>query len=115
MPDEDVHGELDPDEVASEDLSEQSRPALDVPPLAAWWVIAAGVVVGLIFVLTDHVLRATAVLGATLVLAAVLRIVLSTDRAGGLVVRSRVLDVLTLVVLAGLIVVSGFTLDMTPR
>ena len=39
------------------------RPALDVPPLAAWWVIAGGIVVGLRFVLTDHVLRATAVSG----------------------------------------------------
>lgn len=115
MPDEDVHEEPSQEEVASEDLSEQARPALDVPPLAAWWVIAAGIVVGLLFVLSDHVLRATAVIGATLVLAALLRIVLAPDRAGGLVVRSRALDALTLVVLAVLVVVSGFTLDMSPR
>lgn len=91
------------------------RPALDVPPLAAWWVIAAGIAVGLLFVLTDHVLRATAVIGATLVLAAALRLVLSPERAGGLIVRGRVLDALTLVALAMLVVLSGFTLDMTPR
>lgn len=105
-------------EVADDDSEEDGvppRPALDVPPLAAWWVIAAGIVVGLLFVLTDHVLRATAVIGATLVLAAVLRLALSPERAGGLIVRSRVLDALTLVVLATLVVVSGFTLDMTPR
>lgn len=90
-------------------------PEPDVPPLVGWWVIAAGVVVGLLFVLTDHVLRATAVVGATLVLAAVLRAVLPPERAGGLVVRSRAIDVTTLVVLAVLVVVSGFTLDMTPR
>lgn len=99
----------------SEDDAVPRRPALDVPPLAAWWVIAAGIVVGLLFVLTDHVLRATAAIGATLVLAAVLRLALSPERAGGLIVRGRILDALTLVVLATLVVVSGFTLDMTPR
>lgn len=103
------------EEDGSEDADARSRPALDVPPLAGWWVIAAGIVVGLLFVLTDHVLRATAVFGATLVLAAVLRVVLSPGQAGGLVVRSRVLDAVTLVVLAALVLLSGFTLDMTPR
>lgn len=111
-PGADEHGAQ---EGGDEDTDARSRPALDVPPLAAWWVIAAGIVVGLLFVLTDHVLRATAVFGATLVLAAVLRILLSPDRAGGLVVRSQFLDALTLVVLAGLVLLSGFTLDMTPR
>ena len=42
------------------------RPALDARPLAAWWLIFAGLVVGLLFVLTDHMLRATLTLGASL-------------------------------------------------
>ena len=91
------------------------RPALEVPPLAAWWIIAAGMVVAMLFFFTDHVLRATLACGGSLVLAAVLRIVLSPDRAGGIVVRSRFIDAATLLVLAGAVLLSGFTLDLGPR
>ena len=92
-----------------------TRPALDVPPLAAWWFVAAGLLAAMLFFLTDHVLRATTALGATLVLAAVLRLSLSRDRAGGIIVRGRVVDAVTLLLLAALVVASGFTLDLSPR
>ena len=92
-----------------------TRPALDVPPLGAWWLVAAGLLAAMLFFLTDHVLRATTALGATLVLAAVLRLSLSRDRAGGIIVRGRVVDAVTLLLLAALVVASGFTLDLSPR
>ena len=91
-----------------------SGPALDVRPLAAWWVIAAGVVVGMGFLLTDHVLRATVACGGTLLLAAVLRVTLPGSRAGGVAVRGPLVDVVTLVVLAVAILVVGFSLDLAP-
>lgn len=91
------------------------RPPLDVPPLRAWWIVAAGVVVALLFVLTDHILRATVALSGTLFLAAVLRLALPPERAGGVVVRGPRTDVAVLVVLGGLVLLSGFTLDLTAR
>lgn len=92
-----------------------TRPALDVRPLAAWWIIAAGILVAMLFLLTDHVLRATVTCGATLVLAAVLRVALPGSKAGGIAVRGPLVDVVTLVVLALAVLVSGFTLDLTAR
>lgn len=91
------------------------RPALDARPLAAWWLIFAGLVVGLLFVLTDHMLRATLTLGASLLLAAVLRLALPGSKAGGIAVRGPLVDVVLLVVLGIAVLVSGFTLDLTAR
>lgn len=91
------------------------RPGLDVPPLAGWWLIAAGFAVALLFVLTDHMLRATSVFAASLVLAAVLRLALPRSRSGGVIVRGPVVDAITLLVLAAGLLVSGFTLDLTAR
>lgn len=92
-----------------------TRPQLDVRPLAAWWAIAAVMVLGMLFLLTDHVLRATVTCAAALVLAAVLRVTLPGSRAGGIAVRGPVVDVITLVVLAVAVLVSGFILDLGAR
>jgi len=92
-----------------------TRPALDVPPLAAWWIIAAGIVVAMLFLLTDHVLRATVACAGSLLLAAVLRLTLPGARAGGIAVRSPLVDTVTLVVLALAVLGSGFSLDLTAR
>lgn len=108
---EDANG---PTERTEESGRVPTRPALDVRPLAAWWVIAAGVVVGMGFLLTDHVLRATVACGGTLLLAAVLRVTLPGSRAGGVAVRGPLVDVVTLVVLAVAILVVGFSLDLAP-
>ena len=91
------------------------RPPLDVPPLAAGWVVAAGVAVAMLFVLTDHMLRATTTFGGTLALAALLRLTLSEDRIGGLAVRGRWVDAITLMVLSGAVLASGFAVDLAAR
>lgn len=92
-----------------------TRPALDVRPLAAWWVIAAGLLVAMLFLLTDHVLRATVACAGALLLAAVLRVSLPGSKAGGIAVRGPLVDVITLVTLAVAVLVSGFTLDLSAR
>ena len=83
--------------------------------LRAWWVLALGVTLALVFVATDHMWRATGVLSATLVIAAVLRVVLPVEQAGGLVVRRARIDVVLLLLLAGVVAGLGFTLDLTVR
>lgn len=83
--------------------------------LMAWWVLALGVVVALGFVATDHMWRASATLSATLVLAAVLRVILPVELAGGLVVRRMAIDVALLLALAIAVAALGFTLDLTIR
>ena len=91
------------------------RPSLGVPPLAAWWIVGAGVLAAMFFVLTDQMLRATTAFGGTLALAAVLRLTLPPDRVGGIAVRGRWVDAITLLVLAVGVLLSGFTLDLTAR
>ncbi|WP_435199882.1 DUF3017 domain-containing protein [Janibacter sp. GS2] len=100
---------------ADEEDPGPTRPALQVRPLAAWWLIAAGIVVGMLFLLTDHVLRATVTCAATLLLAAVLRLALPGSKAGGIAVRGPLVDTVTLVVLALAVLASGFSLDLTAR
>lgn len=97
-----------------EDLG-PTRPRLDVRPLAAWWIIAGIMALGMLFLLTDHVLRATVTCAAALLVAAVLRVTLPGSRAGGIAVRGPVVDVITLVVLAIAVLVSGFVLDLSAR
>lgn len=100
----------------------QAHPPHKLPPsgkpiitryLNAWWVLAAGMVLSLAFVATDHMWRATGTMSLTLVVAAVLRVALPTEKAGGLIVRRTVLDVVTLVGLAVIVAVIGFNLDLT--
>ena len=81
-------------------------------PLGVWWVGVVGLVVaGLL--LTSSNLRAYGyALGATLAVLALLRAVLPTGRAGGLAVRSRVGDVITLLLLAGATVTVAATLRL---
>lgn len=91
------------------------RPALDARPLATWWVVFAGLVLGLLFILTDHVLRATLCIGGALLLAALVRVTLPGSKVGGIAVRGPLIDVITLVVLGSAVLVAGFTLDLTAR
>lgn len=83
--------------------------------LGLWWVVAVGAVVAMGFVWADHMLRATTALGGSLLIAAIIRTVAPQDRAGGLVVRSRVFDVIIFVVFAVAVLASGFTLDLRSR
>lgn len=91
------------------------RPPLEVAPLRAWWLVLAGLVVALLFVATDHILRATVSLAGTLLLAAAIRVFLPPEQAGGVIVRGRAADIGVLVTLGVLVLVSGFTLDLGPR
>lgn len=86
-----------------------------MPRLAAWWIFAVGVVGAVAFGATAHPLRATYAFTAALVVAGVLRALLSPPTAGGLVVRSRVVDVLTLSVLAVAVGVIGQTMNLHPH
>lgn len=95
--------------------SATGRPALDVRPLAAWWLIFAGIVTALLFILTDHVLRATLCFGGSLLLAAVLRVTLPGSKAGGIAVRGPLVDLVILIGLGVAVLVAGFTLDLTAR
>lgn len=91
------------------------RPPIAVAPLRAWWIVLAGLLVAMLFILTDHMLRATVSLAGTLLLAAAFRLVLSPEQAGGVVARGKVTDVGVLVTLGVLVLISGFSLDLTAR
>ncbi|MDO5504136.1 MAG: DUF3017 domain-containing protein [Actinomycetia bacterium] len=89
----------------------EPRPTV-IDGLRLWWLPAAGLVVALAFLWTDHMWRAGASFAGSLWLAAGLRAAFPEERAGGLVVRSRWLDVLILVLAGGLVALSAFTLDL---
>ncbi|GDX32749.1 hypothetical protein LBMAG15_16840 [Actinomycetes bacterium] len=59
-------------------------------------IVLIGVAIALILVATDHFRRGSVVLAASVVLATFLRLLLSTEEAGWLVVRSKKTDVLVL-------------------
>jgi hypothetical protein len=91
-------------------LSDEREPRRDVPSVAPRrrtvrlpeWPLALvllGVATGLAVVAADSFRAGTVVIGCSVVLAMVLRAVLSERRAGLLAVRSKVVDVLTLGVL----------------
>jgi hypothetical protein len=63
----------------------------------------------------DQVRLAGYTVAAGLLLAALLRLVLPASRSGGLVVRSRAVDVLTMAVLGFGLAVITYTLDLRPR
>lgn len=115
--------ERQPDPSADEllELSRYARVSADVPPeprppivsgLRAWWLPMAGLLVALGFIATDHMLRAGASLGGSMLLAAALRAFLPESIAGGLVVRQRWLDVAMLAIGGVLVLVSAFSLDL---
>ncbi len=57
-------------------------------------LVATVAVVGMLLVVTQHWRRGAVLLGAALLVAAVLRMVIPPDRVGLLAIRSRVIDVL---------------------
>ncbi len=86
-----------------------------VARLGVWWVVALAIVVGVAWAATDHFLRATVTLAVGCLVGALLRLVLPPERAGGLVIRSRVADVLVLTVLGVALLATGFALDLRAR
>ena len=93
------------------DAFPEPRPPI-VRGLRAWWLPVAGLMVALAFVATDHMLRAGAAFGGSMLLAAALRAFLPESLAGGLVVRQRWLDVAMLVIGGVAVLLSAFTLDL---
>ncbi len=95
-------------------MSPEPRPPV-VPRLAAWWGVAAVFASAFVLVAGGHLLRGGVVLAGACFVGAVLRLVLPEARAGGLVVRSRPVDVVTLLVLGTLVLVSALVLDLGAR
>ena len=89
----------------------EPRPPI-VSDLGLWWLLAIGLVIALLFVATDHMWRAGASFACSMWLAAAIRAFYPDERAGGLVVRDRWLDVAMLVVGGVLVALSAFTLDL---
>ena len=89
----------------------EPRPPI-VSALGLWWLPTVGLVLGLAFIATDHMLRAGASVAASLWLAAALRALFPEDRAGGLVVRAKWFDVGLLLLGGAVVALSAFTLDL---
>ena len=88
---------------------------MTAPRLGWWWVAAPVLVLGVVLFVLDEVLLAGYTLAAGLGLAALLRLVLPTARSGGLAVRSRGVDVVTMAVLGLALAFITSVLDLTPR
>lgn len=87
-----------------------------VPPrLGVWWVVALGLAAGLLVMVLGHVRSGGFVFAGTLMVAGILRLVLPASRAGGLAVRSRVVDAATYFGLGLALTAIVATLDLTPR
>ena len=87
---------------------------MTAPRLGWWWVAAPVLVLGVVLFVLDEVLLAGYMIAAGLGLAALLRLVLPTARSGGLAVRSRGVDVVTMAVLGLALAFITSVLDLTP-
>ena len=77
--------------------------------LGLWWVIAVFVVAGVALIVFASRLRLGGfVIGVGLLIAAALRLLVKEPRGGGIEVRTRFRDVITLVVAAGLVFAAFF-------
>lgn len=81
-------------------------------PLGVWWVGVAGIALAGLLLVSQNLRAYGYAVGATLFVLAMLRAVLPADRAGGLVVRGRMADVVTLVGLGLAVAVLASTLRL---
>jgi hypothetical protein len=81
----------------------------------ALWLVAAGLLSGLLVIAFGSVRWGGLVLAGTLLTAAAFRLVAPTARAGGLAVRSRLADVLFLFGMATAMFFLVIALDLRPR
>ena len=79
-------------------------------PLGLWWVLPTGLTIAMVVLFQGGVRPAGYTMAGTLDVAAILRLVLPRATVGGLLVRSRSWDALTLVVLAVAVTVISATL-----
>ena len=84
-------------------------------PFGALWLIAAALMSGMALIGFGHVRAGGFVVAGTLVAGAMLRLMLPRARAGGLVVRSRLVDVLILLGMGLALFVIVIALDLRPR
>jgi len=68
--------------------------------LGPWWLVLAGVLLAVVLIATGHVVGGGVAMAVTLGAGAVLRAVVPTRRARGLVVRSRAFDTFAMLALA---------------
>jgi hypothetical protein len=88
---------------------------MTAPRLRWWWAMAPIVLAGVLWFGFDRVRLAGFVVAGGIGLGALLRLVLPTARSGGLAVRSRFVDVLTMAVLAVALAAITALLDLRPR
>jgi hypothetical protein len=88
---------------------------MTAPRLGWWWLAAPVLVLGVVLFLFDEVRPAGYTIAAGLGLAALLRLVLPTARSGGLAVRSRGVDEVTMAILGLALAVITSVLDLRPR
>ena len=88
---------------------------MTAPRLGWWWVAFPVLVLGVVLFVLDEVRPAGYTIAAGLGLAALLRLVLPTARSGGLAVRSRGVDVVTMAALGLALAVITSVLDLRPR
>ena len=84
-------------------------------PFGALWLIAAALISGMALIGFGNVRPGGLVVAGTLVAAALFRLILPRARAGGLVVRSRLADVLFLLGTGVALFVIVIALDLRPR
>ena len=87
---------------------------MTAPKLGWWWAAPPVLLMGLALFAVERVLLGGLVLAAGMGLAALLRLVLPASASGGLVVRSRTVDVLTMAALSGALFVITAVLDLRP-
>ncbi|WP_151526164.1 DUF3017 domain-containing protein [Serinicoccus kebangsaanensis] len=94
--------------------ADESQPLVSTGtrPLGPWWLAVLGLVAAGMLLMSSNLRAYGYALGGTLGLLAVLRAVLPAGRAGGLVVRGRWIDVLTLLVLGVAVAVLASTLRL---
>ena len=88
---------------------------MTAPRLGWWWAAPPVLLLGLLLFARDQVRLAGYVLAAGLGLAALLRLLLPASAAGGLAVRSRLVDVVTMAGLGIALAVITSVLDLRPR
>ncbi len=81
--------------------------------LGAWWVVVLAGATGLGLLALDRLRWAVVALAISLWLGAAIRVVVPERTAGGLVVRSRLFDVVALVVLGAAVLTAGLALRRT--
>ncbi len=96
-----------------DDPDAERRAAQPRQPLGLWWVGVAGLGVAGVLLVAENLRAYGYAVGVTMAVLALLRAVLPDDRAGGLVVRDRWVDVAVMALLGGTVAVLASTLRLT--